>query len=196
MAQAETDADIILWEGGNNDFPFFVPDLHIELIDPLRPGHETTHHPGEAVLRMADVILVANTNSASEANIRKVEETARSINPDAPVIRGEPPVTLDDPGRAHGCRVLVVEDGPTITHGGMPYGAGYLATIDAKAMEIIDPRDFAAGDLASIYRAYSHIVVYCQRLDTVPLRSKTCVGQSKPPVWISLFRQPHVIWRS
>lgn len=157
LARAEKEADIILWEGGNNDFPFFVPDLHIVLVDPLRPGHETTHHPGEAVLRMANVVLVAKSNSASDENIRKVEESARRINPDAVVIRGASPVTLAGAERVRGRRVLVVEDGPTITHGGMPYGAGHVAAVNAKAGEIIEPRAFAAGSLAEIYRRYAHI---------------------------------------
>jgi predicted GTPase len=157
LAQAEVEADIILWDGGNNDFPFFVPDLHIVLVDPLRPGHETTHHPGEAVLRMADIVLVAKANSASDADVQKVTETARRINPDAAIVRGASPVTLDNPELVRGRRVLVVEDGPTITHGGMPYGAGYVAATAAEAVEIVDPRDFAGGEIADLYHTYPHI---------------------------------------
>lgn len=157
LAQAEAEADIILWDGGNNDFPFFEPDLHIVLVDPLRPGHETTHHPGEAVLRLADIILVAKANSAADADVQQVTETARRINPAAAIIRGASPVTLDDPELVHGSRVLVVEDGPTITHGGMPYGAGYVAATRAQPGEIIDPRTAAAGEIADVYNTYPHI---------------------------------------
>jgi len=157
LAQAEAEADIILWDGGNNDFSFFTPDQHIVLVDPLRPGHESTHHPGESVLRMADIVLVAKSNSASDADVQQVIETARQINPAATIIRGASPVTLDRPERVHGKRVLVVEDGPTITHGGMAYGAGYVATTAAQPAEIVDPRAVAVGEIAEVYRAYSHI---------------------------------------
>ncbi len=157
VARAEAEADIILWDGGNNDFPFIRPDLHIVLVDPLRAGHETTHHPGEAVLRMADIILVAKVNSASDADIQRVTETARGINPRAIITRGASPVTLDQPDKVHGRRVLVVEDGPTITHGGMPYGAGYVAATQAQAAEIVDPRSVAAEQIAALYAQYPHI---------------------------------------
>ena len=157
VARAEAEADIILWDGGNNDFPFIRPDLHIVLVDPLRAGHETTHHPGEAVLRMADIILVAKVNSASDADIQQVTETAQGINPRAIITRGASPVTLDQPDKVHGRRVLVVEDGPTITHGGMPYGAGYVAATQAQAAEIVDPRSVAAEQIAALYAQYPHI---------------------------------------
>lgn len=157
VARAETEADIILWDGGNNDFSFIHPDLHIVMVDPLRPGHETTHHPGEAVLRMADVVLVGKVNSASDANIQCVTENAQRINPGAPIVRGASPVQLDNPEAVRGKRVLVVEDGPTITHGGMPYGAGYVATTAAQAEEIIDPRRYAVDEINAIYIKYPHI---------------------------------------
>ena len=157
LAQAEADADIILWDGGNNDFPFFAPDLTIVLVDPLRPGHETTHHPGEAVLRMADIVVVAKANSAADADAQRVAETARRVNPGAAIVRGASPVTLDEPDMVHGKRVLVVEDGPTVTHGGMPYGAGFVAAAQAQAREIIDPRTAAKGEIADTYRRYTHI---------------------------------------
>jgi predicted GTPase len=155
--RAEAEADVILWDGGNNDFPFLRPDLHIVLVDPLRPGNETTHHPGEAVLRMADIVIVAKVNSASDADIQHVTENARRINPAARIVRGASPVQLEDPGAIRGKRVLVVEDGPTITHGGMPYGAGYVAATEAEAAEIIDPRDCATGEIAAVYEQYPHI---------------------------------------
>jgi len=156
-ARAAAEADIILWDGGNNDFPFLRPDLHIVLVDPLRPGNETSHHPGEAVLRMADIVVVAKVNSASDADIQLVTDNARRINPGATIVRGASPVKLEDPAAVHGKRVLVVEDGPTITHGGMPYGAGYVAATEAEAAEIIDPRSVAVGEIAALYSQYPHI---------------------------------------
>lgn len=155
--RAEAEADVILWDGGNNDFPFIRPDLHIVLVDPLRPGHETTHHPGEAVLRMADIVLVAKVNSASDANIQQVTENVKSINPRAKIVRGTSQVTLDDPEAITGKRAIIVEDGPTITHGGMSYGAGYVAATQAQAGEIIDPRSVAVEDIAKVYEQYPHI---------------------------------------
>jgi predicted GTPase len=157
LARAEQDADVILWDGGNNDFPFIRPDLLIVLVDPLRAGQENTHHPGEAVLRMADVVVVAKSNSAAEADIRKVADNARSIAPRAQVIRGKSIVSLDDPGAVSGKRVIVVDDGPTLTHGGMAYGAGYIAAVRAGASEIIDARAFAVGEIAAALQAYPHI---------------------------------------
>jgi len=157
VRRAEAEADIILWDGGNNDFSFIRPDLHIVMVDPLRPGHETTHHPGEAVLRMADVVLVGKVNSASEADIQCVTENAQRINPGAKIVRGASPVQLDDPEAVRGKRVLVVEDGPSITHGGMSYGAGYVAAIAAQAKEIVNPRRYAADEISAVYIKYPHI---------------------------------------
>lgn len=157
LEQAEKEADVILWDGGNNDFPFIRPDLHIVMVDPLRPGNETSHHPGEAVLRMADIIIVAKANTATDADIQQVTDSAHQINPKATIIRGASPVQLDNPKAIRGKRVLVVEDGPTITHGGMPYGAGYIAATEAKAGEIIDPRHTAVDEIASLYEQYPHI---------------------------------------
>jgi predicted GTPase len=157
VARAESEVDIILWDGGNNDFSFIHPDLHIVMVDPLRPGHETTHHPGEAVLRTADIILISKVNSASDANIQQVTDNARQINPTATLVRGASPVQLDDPEAVRGKRVLVVEDGPTITHGGMSYGAGYVAATEAQATEIIDPRSYAVAEIADVYANYPHI---------------------------------------
>lgn len=157
VERAEVEADIILWDGGNNDFSFIHPDLHIVMVDPLRPGHENTHHPGEAVLRMADVVLVGKVNSASEADIQCVTENAQNINPGAKIVRGASPVQLDEPEAVRGKRVLVVEDGPTITHGSMPYGAGYVGAIAAQAEEIIDPRRYAVDEINAIYSKYPHI---------------------------------------
>jgi predicted GTPase len=157
VAQAEAEADLILWDGGNNDFPFIRPDLHLVLVDPLRPGSETSHHPGEAVLRMADIIVVAKVNSASDADVQQVTESALRLNPTATIVRGASQVHLDDPMAVQGKKVLVVEDGPTITHGGMPYGAGYVAATQAQAAEIIDPRTVAVEKMAAVYHQYPHI---------------------------------------
>ena len=157
LSLAETEAHIIVWDGGNNDFPFVRPDLLIVLVDPLRPGHETTHHPGEAVLRMADIVVVAKTNSASKADIEQVSETARRLAPKAVLARAASIVTLDNAAQVAGKRVLVVEDGPTITHGGMAYGAGYVAASKAGVREIVDPRSSAVGDIAEVFRRYPHI---------------------------------------
>lgn len=157
IARAEAESDVLLWDGGNNDFPFLQPDLHIVLVDPLRPGHEKTHHPGEVVLRMADIVLIAKSNSAADADIQRVAETARMVNPTATIVRGASPVRLDRPDLIRGKRVIIVEDGPTITHGGMPYGAGYVAVTQVQEAEIIDPRKTATGEIAKVYDRYPHI---------------------------------------
>jgi predicted GTPase len=157
VARAESEADIILWDGGNNDFSFVRPDLLIVLADPLRPGHEASHHPGEAVLRMANIILIGKVNSAADADVQRVGETVQRMNPRARVLRGASIVQLSEPDKVRGKRVLVVEDGPTITHGDMAYGAGYVAAVEAQAAEIVDPRDFAADEIAEVYRRYPHI---------------------------------------
>jgi predicted GTPase len=157
LARAEEEAQVILWDGGNNDFAFYKPDLHIVMVDPLRPGHETTHHPGEAVLRMADIVVIAKTNSAAEADIQRVADTARALAPKAIITRAASEVRLDDPSAVKGKRALVVDDGPTITHGGMSYGAGYIAAVQGGAAEIVDARRFAVGDIVDVYRQYAHI---------------------------------------
>ena len=154
---AEQESDLILWDGGNNDFPFIRPDLHIVLVDPLRPGHETTHHPGEAVLRMADVIVVAKVDAAATADIQRVTEAARSLNPTATIVRAASPIRLANPEAVRGRQVLVIEDGPTTTHGGMPYGAGFVAATHAHALEIVNPRPFAVPAIAQVYANYPHL---------------------------------------
>ncbi|MDJ0737325.1 MAG: cyclic 2,3-diphosphoglycerate synthase [Nostocaceae cyanobacterium] len=154
---AESESDLILWDGGNNDFPFIRPDLHIVLVDPLRPGHETTHHPGEVVLRMADIVVVAKVNAAATADVQQVVNTVRTVNPTAALVRAASPIRLENPDAVKGKRVLVVEDGPTTTHGGMAYGAGYVAATDAEAASIVDPRTFAVPEIADVYAQYPHI---------------------------------------
>ena len=157
VARAQQEADVLLWDGGNNDFPFLEPDLHLVLVDALRPGHETRHHPGEAVLRMADVVLISKADGAADATVRQLMDSVRVLAPEAAVVRGASPVRLQDPAAVRGKRVLVIEDGPTITHGGMPHGAGYVAATQAGAAEIIDPRAAVSGALASLFRDYPHI---------------------------------------
>ncbi len=157
VQKAEQEADIILWDGGNNDFPFINPDLHLVLVDPLRPGDETTHHPGEIVLRMADIVIVAKVDSAADADIQRVSDTVKRVNPQAVIVRGASPINLDNPQAVRDRRVLVVEDGPTTTHGGMSYGAGYVAATRAQAAAIIDPRAFAVPEIAEVYARYPHI---------------------------------------
>ena len=155
--QAGRESDLILWDGGNNDFPFVRPDLHIVLVDPLRPGHETAYHPGETVLRMADILLLAKADAAGPGAVQQVTENARRANPRALILHGAMPVRLDDASKVAGRRVLVVEDGPTVTHGGMPHGAGYVAALAAGAAAIVDPRASAAPAIAGVYAQYPHI---------------------------------------
>ena len=157
LEQAQGEIDLLVWEGGNNDFPFISPDLHIVLADALRPGQETSHHPGEAVLRMADVLVIAKADAAREDDVRRIRETLAKVRPDTPIVRGGSPVTLDDPAGVRGRRVLVVEDGPTITHGGMTHGAGFIAARAAGAAEIVDPRSCATPEIAAVFERYPHI---------------------------------------
>jgi predicted GTPase len=157
VKKAEQEADIILWDGGNNDFPFIRPDLHLVLVDPLRPGDETTHHPGEVVLRMADIVVIAKVDSAADADVQRVSDTVKKVNPKAIIVRGASPIQLDNPEAVRDRRVLVVEDGPTTTHGGMPYGAGYVAATRAQAAVIVDPRAYAVPEIAEVYARYPHI---------------------------------------
>lgn len=157
VAQAAAEADLLLWDGGNNDFPFIRPDLHIVLVDPLRPGHETTHHPGETVLRMADIVLLTKVDAAATADVQRVSETVRQVNPTAIQVRARSAIQLDDAEAVRGRRVLVIEDGPTTTHGGMAYGAGYVAATRAQAAQVVDPRPFAAPAIAAVYAQYPHI---------------------------------------
>ncbi len=157
LAAAEAEADLILWDGGNNDWPFFCPDVWITLVDALRPGHETAYWPGETNLRAADIIVIAKADAAEGDAIAQINASIRTANPDAVVIEGASPVVLDDPALVRGKRVLVVEDGPTITHGGMATGAGFAAAKASAAAEIIDPRPFAVPEIAQVFADYPHI---------------------------------------
>ena len=157
VSQAEEEADLILWDGGNNDFPFIRPDLHIVIVDPLRPGDETTHHPGEVVLRMADVVIVGKVDVAANADVQKVIDNVRRVNRKATIIKASSPIKLESTISLRNLKVLVVEDGPTTTHGGMPYGAGYIAATSAQAGEIVEPRPYAVPEIAAVYQKYPHI---------------------------------------
>ncbi len=154
LHQAEQEADVILWDGGNNDFPFYNPDLLIVVADPHRPGHELTYHPGETNLRMADVVIINKVDTSDYANILRVREDVQSVNPHAIVIEAASPIFVDRPQEIRGKRVLVIEDGPTLTHGSMAYGAGVVAAQRYGATEIVDPRPFAVGSIKATYDKY------------------------------------------
>jgi predicted GTPase len=154
LRAAEQEADVIVWDGGNNDFPFVRPDVMITVVDPLRPGHESTYHPGETTLRIADVVVVNKVDSADPDDVEAVVAAVGRMVPDAVVIRADSPVTLDSGESLAGKRVLVIEDGPTLTHGGMPFGAGTVAARAAGAQEIVDPKPYAVGSIATTYRTY------------------------------------------
>ena len=154
IRQAEQEADVILWDGGNNDLPFYACDLHICIADPLRPGHEVLYHPGEANFRRADVIIINKCDSAKEADIRVIEANAARLNPKAVVIRADSPVTCENPGMVRGRKALVIEDGPTLTHGSMSFGAGVVAARHCGAAEIVDPFPYALRSIAFTYNKY------------------------------------------
>ena len=154
LHEAEKEVDVILWDGGNNDLPFYKPDLHIVIADPHRPGHETTYHPGEANARIADVFVINKVDTASAENTIMVRENLRRLNPDAVVIEAASPLYVDDPSAITGKRVLVIEDGPTLTHGEMAYGAGWMAARRFGAGDIVDPRPFAVGSIKETFWKY------------------------------------------
>ncbi len=156
LAQAESEADVIIWDGGNNDMPFYVPDALLVVVDPLRAGDELTYYPSEANLRAADALIVNKVDSATEEQLSRVRDDIAAANPDATVIEAASPVTLADGPSLEGRPVLVVEDGPTITHGGMALGAGSVAAAQAGA-EPVDPRSFAVGSIADTLRRFPHI---------------------------------------
>jgi predicted GTPase len=154
LRQAEKEVDIILWDGGNNDFSFYVSDYQIVVADPHRAGHESTYYPGETNVRMADVFVINKVDTADPEKVIQVRENLRRLNPGAVVIEGASPLFVDDPAAIQGKRVLVVEDGPTLTHGEMAYGAGYVAARRFGAAEIVDPRPFAVKSIAATYVKY------------------------------------------
>ncbi|MBS3060880.1 MAG: GTPase [DPANN group archaeon] len=156
LKQAEKEADVIVWDGGNNDFPFYKPDLHVVVADPLRPGHELTHYPGSVNARMADVVVINKENSARKGDIETVVGNIRSVNQKALVVHADSLVKIEKPNEVKGKRVLIVEDGPTMTHGNMSHGAGYVI---AKQLgcKIVDPRKHAAGSIKETFRKFTHL---------------------------------------
>jgi len=154
LRQAEQEAEVILWDGGNNDLPFYKPDLHIVVTDPHRAGHELAYHPGEANLRLADAVVINKIDTADLEGVATVRENVRATNPDAVIIEAASPIFVEDPAAIRGKRVLVVEDGPTLTHGGMAYGAGIVAVRRFGAAEIVDPRPYAVGSILETFEKY------------------------------------------
>lgn len=154
LKQVEEEADIIVWDGGNNDLPFFTPDFHIVVTDPHRPGHELQYHPGETNLRMADVAVINKVDTADHQNVVEVQHNIRQVNPKAIIVKAASPITVENPKAIRDKKVLVVEDGPTLTHGEMAYGAGYIAATFYDALEIVNPRPFAVRSIAKTYQTY------------------------------------------
>ncbi len=154
LRQAEQEVDIILWDGGNNDFPFYRPDLNIVVVDPHRAGHETRYHPGETNVRLADVFVINKVDTAAPENVIAVRSAITDLNPNAMVIEAASPLFVDQPSSIRNKRVLVIEDGPTLTHGEMAYGAGWVAARRFAAAEIIDPRPYAVGSIIATYKKY------------------------------------------
>ncbi|HSD82876.1 MAG TPA: cyclic 2,3-diphosphoglycerate synthase [Anaerolineae bacterium] len=154
LRQAEQEADIVLWDGGNNDISFYKSDLHIVVADPHRPGHELSYHPGETNLRMADVVVINKIDTADLEHIARVRDSIMKVNPNATVVEAASPIFVDDPAAIRGKSVLVIEDGPTLTHGEMAYGAGVVAARRFGAAEIIDPRPYAVGSIVATYQKY------------------------------------------
>jgi predicted GTPase len=157
LSQAEKEADIVIWDGGNNDLPFYKPDLHIVVADPYRPGHEMKYHPGEANVRMADVVLINKVNTADPKDVETVKKNVQELNPNATILMGNSVIKVDNEGLVKGKKVLVIEDGPTVTHGGMAIGAGTVAAQMLGASEIVDPRPYAFGSIAGAYKKYPHM---------------------------------------
>jgi predicted GTPase len=154
---AEQEADVIVWDGGNNDTPFYRPDVHIVLFDPHRAGHEVLYYAGEINMRMADIAIINKVDTAAAAQVEHVRQHIARHAPQAAVVLAASPVRVSQPEQIHGKRVLVVEDGPTLTHGEMPYGAGVIAARTYGAAELVDPRPYAVGTLQEVYRRYQHI---------------------------------------
>ncbi|WP_429884700.1 cyclic 2,3-diphosphoglycerate synthase [Geoalkalibacter halelectricus] len=157
LRQAQTEADILIWDGGNNDLPFFRPDVHIVLLDPHRAGHERLYYPGESNLLCADIAIIAKTDSATPAQIAAVRDSVTRLRPTADLVQARTAIEVEGEERIRGKRVLVVEDGPSLTHGGMAFGAATLAARRAGAADIVDPRPYACGSLAQVYADYPHL---------------------------------------
>ncbi len=157
LDMAEQESDIILWDGGNNDFSFYESDFYLVVADPHRAGHELSYYPGEINFLMADAILINKMDTADKENVDVIMQNIRAYNPNADVLKAESPVTVSEPEKVKGKRVLVVEDGPTLTHGGMKFGAGVVAAKKLGASELVDPRPFAVNSIASVYEKYAHL---------------------------------------
>jgi predicted GTPase len=157
LRQAEKEVDVILWDGGNNDTPFYKPDLTITVTDPLRPGHELKYYPGNTSLRIADIVIINKISSAKKEDIETVRNNIKKVNPKAIIIEADSPIEVEDPELIKGKRVLVVEDGPTLTHGEMKFGAGVVASLNNGAKELVDPRPFAVESIQETYRTYPDI---------------------------------------
>jgi predicted GTPase len=157
VREAEKEADIIVWDGGNNDLPFYKPDMHIVVADPHRPGHEMIYHPGETNLRMADIVIINKVDTADPTDIATVRKNTKTVNPNATIIEAASPITVDNPKLINGKKVLVVEDGPTLTHGNMAYGAGMIAAERLGAEEMVDPRPYAVGSIVKTFENYPHL---------------------------------------
>lgn len=157
LEEAEKESDIVIWDGGNNDTPFYRSDLHFVVLDPHRVGHETKYHPGEVNLNMADVCIINKCDSADEEDIAQLEKNIREVNPDATILRADSPLTVEDSDKIKGKKALVIEDGPTVTHGEMSFGAGKLAAEKFGASEIIDPREFAVGSIKETFEKFPHL---------------------------------------
>lgn len=157
LRQAEKEADVVIWDGGNNDIPFFKPDIYITIADPLRAGHELTYYPGKVNFELADVILINKVGSAKPEQVEAVLANAKKYNPKATIIKAKSNIYLDNPETIKGKKVLVIEDGPTVTHGEMGYGAGYLAAQKYKAGEIVEPKQYAKGEIQDVFKKYNHV---------------------------------------
>jgi len=157
LREAEKEADVIVWDGGNNDLPFYKSDLHIVVADPHRAGNELTYYPGETNLRMANVVIINKVDTADPKNVEAVKENIRMVNPNAKILEAASPITADRPELIKGKKVLVIEDGPTLTHGNMPYGAGAIISKKLGASEIVDPRPYAVGSIKETYKKYTHL---------------------------------------
>ena len=157
LAEAEKEAEVVVWDGGNNDLPFYAADVEIVVADPHRPGHERSYHPGEANLRRAHVVVINKVDTANAEGVDAVKRSIRELNPRAVVIEAASPIFVERPEEIRGRRVLAIEDGPTLTHGEMKYGAGVLAALKHGAAEVVDPRPYTVGSIAETFRIYPEI---------------------------------------
>lgn len=172
LYSAEKEADIIIWDGGNNDIPFYKPDLHIVIADPHRAGHELTYYPGNVNVRLADVVIVNKVDSARKEDVELVIRNIRTINENAKIIKANSVITVDRPELIKGKRVIAVEDGPTLTHGGMAFGAAIIAAGKFGAKEVVDPRPHAAGSILKVYEDFAHLGAVLPAMGYTPSQMK------------------------